>query len=88
MKYYEIHEPYYALLAVEDEKKVAGIYVETVADDDGTLKDSIKEVSRKYSLGCVVESALKANPEMSVSELIRDFDQRKNDCLLIDGSLA
>ncbi|MCY9153699.1 hypothetical protein [Bacillus haynesii] len=88
MKYYEIHEPYYALLAAEDEKKAAEVYVEAVADDDGTLKNGIKEVSRQYAYGRVWESDLKNRPEISVSKFVRDFDKRKNDCLLIDGALA
>ncbi|KND05475.1 MULTISPECIES: hypothetical protein [Bacillus subtilis group] len=88
MKYFEIQEPYYALIAVEDDKKVAEVYVKTAADDDGTLKESIKEVSREYALGCVVESVSKTDPEMSVSEFVNDFDKRKNGWLILDGSLA
>ncbi|KAA6450973.1 hypothetical protein [Bacillus swezeyi] len=81
MKYYEIHEPYYALIAAE-------VYVEAVADDDGTLKENIQEVSREHAFGCVWNSALKNKPELSVSKFMRDFDERKNDWLLIDGSLT
>ncbi|MER1249777.1 hypothetical protein NQS42_18305 [Bacillus sp. C10(2022)] len=88
MKYFEIHEPYYALLAAEDKKKAAEVYVEVAADDDGTLKDSIKEVSRQYALGCIGNEALKNKPELSVSEIVRDFDETKNDWLIIDGALA
>ncbi|MCY9280817.1 hypothetical protein [Bacillus haynesii] len=88
MKYFEIQEPYYALIAVEDDKKVAEVYVKTAADDDGTLKESIKEVSREYALGCVVESVSKTDSEMSVSEFVNDFDKRKNGWLILDGSLA
>ncbi|MEC2105026.1 hypothetical protein [Bacillus licheniformis] len=88
MKYYEIHEPYYALLAAEEEKKALEVYVEVVADDDGTLKDSIKEVSRQYALGCVGDLALKNKPELSVDKFVRDFNKRENDWLIIDGALA
>ncbi|WP_026579180.1 hypothetical protein [Bacillus sp. SB47] len=88
MKYYEIHEPYYALLAAEDEKKALEVYVEVAADDDGALKDSIKEVSRQYALGCVGDFTFKNRLELSVSKLVRDFNKRENEWLIIDGALA
>ncbi|MBG9882819.1 hypothetical protein KY998_10805 [Bacillus paralicheniformis] len=64
------------------------VYVEVAADDDGTLKDSIKEVSRQYALGFVGDLALKNKPELSVGKLVRDFNKRENNWLIIDGALA
>ncbi|WP_218047921.1 hypothetical protein [Bacillus licheniformis] len=88
MKYYEIHEPYYALIAAVDEKKAAEVYCEVVTDDvDETLKDNIKEVSRQYALGCVGMGALQNNPTLSISEFVRDFNELKNDWLIIDRAL-
>jgi len=89
MKYYEIHEPYYALLAAEDEKKAAEVYCEVVTDDvDDTFMGSIKEVSRQYALGRFGDEALKDKPELSVSEFERDFNKIKNDWLIFDGALV
>ncbi|MCM3425531.1 hypothetical protein [Bacillus paralicheniformis] len=87
MKYYEIHEPSYALLAAEDEKKAAEVYVKWVADDDGTLKYNIKEVSRQYALGLVGDSVFQSKPELSVAEFVRDFDDRENTYLLFSRGL-
>ncbi|MED1234727.1 hypothetical protein [Bacillus paralicheniformis] len=89
MKYYEIHEPYYALIAAVDEKKAAEVYCEVVTDDvDETLKDNIKEVSRQYALGCVGDSVFQSKPELSVAEFVRDFDDRENTYLLFSRGLA
>ncbi|MCY9434165.1 hypothetical protein [Bacillus haynesii] len=89
MKYFEIHEPYYALLAAEDEKKAAEVYCEVVTDDvDDTFMGSIKEVSRQYALGCVGDSVFQSKPELSVAEFVRDFDDRENTYLLFSRGLA
>lgn len=88
MKYYEIHEPYYALLAADNEKKATEVYVKWVADDDGTLKYNIKEVSRQYALGLVGDSVFQSKPELSVAEFVRDFDDRENTYLLFSRGLA
>ncbi|MED2978218.1 hypothetical protein P4284_16140 [Bacillus swezeyi] len=88
MKYFEIHEPHYALLAADDEKKAAEVYVKWVADDDGTLKYNIKEVSRQYALGLVGDSFFQTKPELSVAEFVRDFDDRENTYLLFSRGLA
>ncbi|MEC3611989.1 hypothetical protein P9181_11625 [Bacillus velezensis] len=34
MKFYEIHDPYYALLKAEDKAEAEKIYIENVADTD------------------------------------------------------
>ncbi|MER1260600.1 hypothetical protein NQS41_10045 [Bacillus sp. C3(2022)] len=87
MKYYEIHEPYYALLAAEDEKKAAEAYVEGVADDDDTLKDNIEEVGRDYAFGTFCWLAALRTPERAINEVIKEFEETKNNSLLIDGAL-
>ncbi|MDA1477284.1 hypothetical protein PJ311_18375 [Bacillus sp. CLL-7-23] len=88
MKYYEIHEPYYALIAAEDEKKAAEVYVDFVADDDGNLKNEVKEVCARYALGTFVGSVAKTNPHFTLGKVATDFVDRKNGYLLIDSSLA
>ncbi|MCY9339799.1 hypothetical protein MOF28_15695 [Bacillus haynesii] len=87
IKYFEIDEPYYALIAADDENKAVEVYIKGVADDDGTLKDSIKEVGRMYALALFCQNVGRNNPEITVEKAISDFEERKNDTLIIDGSL-
>ncbi|MDI5791606.1 hypothetical protein PO124_34375 [Bacillus licheniformis] len=46
------------------------MYVEGVADDDGTLKDSIKEVGRMYALALFCQNVGRNNPEITVEKLL------------------
>lgn len=88
MKYYEIHEPYYALLAADNEKKATEVYVKTVADDDGTLRDNIKEVGHLYALAAYCKSVGYNQPYITAEKAIKAFENRKNDILLTDGNLV
>lgn len=87
MKYYEIHEPYYALLAAEDENKAVEVYIQRVADDDGTLRDNIKEVGHLYALAAYCKSVGYNEPYITAEEAIKNFENSKNDILLTDGDL-
>lgn len=89
MKYFEIHVPYYALISAEDEEAAIAIYENNVAyGDEATLKDNIKEVGRNYALGRYGNSIRQTLPGYRASEIKKEFEERKNDCLLIDGCLA
>lgn len=80
MKYFEIHDPYYALVKAETVEKALEIYVEQVADDDGTLREEIKEVDRDYALIQFARSE-------SEDETLDKFHREKSEVLLIESSL-
>ncbi|MCM3425530.1 hypothetical protein [Bacillus paralicheniformis] len=89
MRYYEVHEPYYALIAAEDKEEAMSIYENNVAyGDEGTLKDHTKEVGRNYALGRYGNCIRQTLPGYRATEIKKEFEERKNDCLLIDGNLA
>ena len=47
----ESHYPYYALIKARDEDEAVQLYVVYVADDeDGTLREEMKEVEMDYAL--------------------------------------
>ncbi|WP_262417703.1 hypothetical protein [Bacillus sp. YC2] len=53
MKFYEINNPYYALLKAEDKAEAEKIYIENVADTDdydNFQDEEIREVERDYAL--------------------------------------
>lgn len=87
MKYFEIVAPYYALIAADDREKAASVYVETLADDDGTLRDNTKEVGHLYALAAYCKNVGRNQPYITVEKAIKNFENRKNDILLTDGDL-
>lgn len=50
MKFYEIHDPYYALIKAPNQDEAIKVYSQNVAEDDGTLHEEIREVDRGYAL--------------------------------------
>ncbi|CAJ1001003.1 hypothetical protein [Brevibacillus aydinogluensis] len=87
MKYFEIHSPYYALVKAETVEKAIEIYVEQVADDDGTLREEIKEVDRDYALIQFARSESEDGDFMPVPETLDKFHREKSEVLLIDSGL-
>ncbi|MDJ1631020.1 hypothetical protein QNN00_14380 [Bacillus velezensis] len=53
MKFYEIHDPYYALIKATDKADAEKVYIESVADTDdyeNFQEEEIREVERDYAL--------------------------------------
>ena len=88
MKYFEVNEPYYALIKAPSKKRALEIYTETVSeDDDGTLREEMMEVNRDYAL--VKFSRVKGENE-EVAPIIKTLETFNNDeaeLLLVDSSL-
>lgn len=50
MKFYEVHDPYYALIKAKTKENAMTIYTDVVADDEeGELAENIKEVTGLYA---------------------------------------
>ncbi len=87
MKYFEIHEPYYALMQAKDKDEALKNYAKYVANDDGTLKDEIQEVDRDYALLMFSRAPGENKVLLPVSDVINEFVEQEHKVLLIDGSL-
>lgn len=88
MKFFEIHYPYYALIKAENEEKAIEEYTKYIADDDGTLKDEIKEVDRDYALALFSIVKDKFDEHEPITKIIDEFRKAENDILLVDGTLS
>lgn len=84
MKYFEIKEPYYALIKAKTEQECIKTYVENIADDDGSLKEEMRELDRDTALGIYVKHL---DGNMFLSHALRNFKDEENALLLVDGSL-
>jgi hypothetical protein len=87
MKFYEVSEPYYALLKAENVEAAIKEYTQTVGEDDGTLKDEIKEVHPYNAILNYGRGKSEDGEEVSVKELFDDLISPEPMLLLIDGSL-
>ena len=85
MRYFEIKEPYYALIKAETKEESIKIYVENVGDDEGNLKDEVKELDYYTALG----KFCRWHPGHTAISRIIDMFQSKYDAglLIVDSSL-
>lgn|GEM_PF-1012987 len=87
MRFYEVHDPYYALIMARNEEEAIKIYTEIVADDDGTLIDEIEEVSRDYALLRISRAPGEDNELIKYKELLDSLNSNEPQLFIIDGSL-
>ncbi|NUI59275.1 hypothetical protein HUN88_05830 [Bacillus amyloliquefaciens] len=87
MKYFEVSDPYYALIKANTKEKAIKLYTEEVADDDGNLKEEIKEVGMLYA--AVKHSrTITEDQELSpISDVLEELQSNEERVLIMDGSL-
>lgn len=87
MKYFEVQDPYYALIKANDKELAMKIYTEYVADDEGELNNEMQEIGAYDAFLKFGEGLTDGKEEMLFSEIINNFSSNENTVLLIDGSL-
>lgn len=88
MKFYEVHDPYYALIMATNEEEALEIYASNVAeDDDGELLDEIEEVSRDYAVIRFSRAKSEDGKEIDQMELLAILTSEDAQVLVIDGTL-
>ena len=87
MKYFEMQEPYYALIVAETEEKAKEVYKEIVCDIDDDEEEAfyagMKEVEKQYARHLFRTT----KDEDGKYPSLKEFIDMKNDLLLIDASL-
>lgn len=81
MKFFEVHSPYYALIKAKTKREAIEKYTEVVADDDGTLHEEIREVERDYALVTFSRGDTEDGEEVSISEILKNF--QSDDCAVL-----
>ncbi|WP_426578900.1 hypothetical protein P5490_019955 (plasmid) [Bacillus altitudinis] len=87
MKFYEVHDPYYALIKAKNQENAMTIYTDTVADDDGGLSEEITAVTETYAAIRYVRVNGEDNKIIPIEEVLKDLTSEKEMVLIIDGSL-
>ncbi|MBS4748196.1 hypothetical protein [Bacillus altitudinis] len=88
MKFYEVHDPYYALIKAKTKENAMTIYTDVVADDeDGELTENIKEVAALYA--AVKYSRIPGEDKELIpfEEVLEDLISDGEMMLAVDGNL-
>ncbi|WP_081372094.1 hypothetical protein [Bacillus safensis] len=87
MKFYEVNEPYYALIKAKNDENAVTIYTDVVADDDGALSEEITEVTEAYAAIMYSRVNGEDNNVIPVKEVLEHLTNEEEMVLIIDGSL-
>ncbi|PYH25643.1 hypothetical protein US8_03446 [Bacillus altitudinis] len=88
MKFYETHEPYYALIKARNIERAMEIYNNDVtADEEKELAESIKEVPTLYAATKYSRFTGEDNEAIPIEEVLDDLTNEKEMRLAIDGRL-
>lgn len=87
-KFFEVHDPYYALIKAKDVNEAKGIYITIVAEDEeGTLDKEIAEVKSDYAIARYSRSLSDDKEPVALKEILDDLRSEESMLLLIDGNL-
>ncbi|ETU35990.1 hypothetical protein [Enterococcus faecalis] len=91
MKFYEIKDPYYALIAAEDEKQCLKLYKDIVCEveDEKEFFDDMKKIDKYEALKMVADSRVGEQEMTGIERAFEDLEdlEENGEVLLIDGSL-
>lgn len=89
MKFYEIIEPYWALIKAPNEEEAIAEYVRVVADDDAEnpLSEEIQELDRDFAVARFSRIRSEDGDEIPLAEVVAAIQKEGTEILAMDGSL-
>ncbi|GAB5150041.1 hypothetical protein [Enterococcus faecalis] len=91
MKFYEIKDPYYALIAAKDEKQCLELYKDIVCDveDEKEFFDDMKTIDKYEAFKMLAKSHTEEGGELGAEEAFNQLENLEEDgeVLLIDSGL-
>ncbi|MBO1135291.1 hypothetical protein [Enterococcus faecalis] len=91
MKFYEIKEPYFALIAAKDEKQCLELYKDIVCEveDEKEFFEEMKTIDKYEAFKMLAKSHIEAGGELGAEEAFNQLEnlEANGEVLLIDGSL-
>ncbi|WP_242730858.1 hypothetical protein [Bacillus altitudinis] len=88
LKFYEVHDPYYALIKAKTKENAMTIYTDVVADDEeGELAENIKEVTGLYAAAKFSRIPGEDKELIPFEEVLEDLTSEGEMMLAVDGSL-
>ena len=90
MNYFEINEPYYALLKAENVEEATKKYVEVVAGDEEErplIANNFEEIDRDYAFVKFARCLDESNGILPITQVVDDFNYAKSEVLIMDSTL-
>ena len=87
MKFYQVFDPYYALIKAKSKESARNLYVANVADDDGTVIQELEELDRDYAVAMFSRSLSDNGEVLPLHEVVETIQDDEEIVLLIDGAL-
>lgn len=90
MNYYEITNPYYALIKAQNENEATKLYIEFVAGDDSEFDDLLKEVElvpEYYASARYARTVGEDKESIPLNEILEDLRNDDSQVLIIDSAL-
>ncbi|HGW6169815.1 TPA: hypothetical protein ACNHS6_002839 [Enterococcus faecalis] len=91
MNFYEIKEPYFALIAAKDEKQCLKLYKDIVCEveDEKEFFEEMKTIDKYEALKMVADSRVGEQEMTGIERAFEDLEDLEEDgeVLLIDGNL-
>ncbi|EGO7851301.1 hypothetical protein [Enterococcus faecalis] len=91
MKFYEIKEPYFALIAAKDEKQCLKLYKDIVCEveDEKEFFDDMKTIDKYEAFKMLAKSHIEDGGELGAEEAFNQLEnlEANGEVLLIDGGL-
>ncbi|MDR0026376.1 hypothetical protein RFW15_02755 [Enterococcus faecalis] len=91
MKFYEIKEPYFALIAAKDEKQCLKLYKDIVCEveDEKEFLDDMKTIDKYEALKMLADSRVGEQEMTGIERAFEDLEnlEANGEVLLIDGGL-
>lgn len=87
MKFFEVSDPYYALIKANTKEKAMNLYTEEVADDDGELSEEMTEVGKVYAAIWQGRAPGEDKELMPFKQVLEEISNDEEMVLLIEGSL-
>ncbi|MEP9408601.1 DNA translocase FtsK [Peribacillus frigoritolerans] len=88
MKFFEVNDPYYALIAAENMAEAVQLYISEVAgsiEESSEIEEETKEVSREYALMKYIRTTCKDGEN---KDNILEFASDTRRVILMDGGLV
>ena len=87
MKYFEVNDPYYALIKAYTKEKAMELYTKDSADDEGDLANELTEVGEIYAAVRYGRAPGEDRNLVPLKEVLKDITSDEEMVLLTDGDL-
>ncbi|MCY8056494.1 hypothetical protein [Bacillus inaquosorum] len=87
MKFFEVCDPYYALIKGYTKEDAMKIYIKEVADDEGDLSKEMQEVSLEHAVKAYIHRTGFEQGYFFKDEISNNLKDREDGVVVMDGHL-